>query len=490
MIDQEYSLEDWLQDYSKREQAILALRAAARVFPAITRDTETGMTQEHVADLILPHFRQIICGLTFCYFDETPLENALKEAIRGFGTGFSSHQTGAATAARCARDAASSAVKIKSPSGKRNAWKALSNSEQVLNVRDYDLRFFHELEDLHKNGDHAAAISKPLWEGAARNQELEKDFRNLMDLLSEDFDSWSYFISWFQRYWSGAEINWDFTRLVSLLPNKIWEEGIASLSYEIEVLKEREIFAKFPVAEDVVIDEATGRFEVVPIEKREPLRLDVILSRTTDALEDAISSHNGLRENSWAAKTLIRSIGNYNSDPQRIEMDFTSVSLRLRRQVDVTSELADSDENLALIEVLEDGVRSLRGIYPEIAENRRIIAHQKIQELSAIDRENLRKALPLLEKISQGMLRQDFEYDVASITGDPIEAVQEHNALPPSTKVDASARIFSRAAKIRAALRVGDTVEKIEGSTGFKAAKIITTVAGVIGIGLTVFGIL
>jgi hypothetical protein len=359
-----------------------------------------------------------------------------------------------------------------------------------LEHRDHDLRFFHELEDLHKNGDHSAAISKPLWEGAPRNKELEQDFQNLIVRLSIDSDVWSYFITWLQRYWSGSEINWDFVRHVSLIPDIVWKEGIASVSHEIEILEEREVLSKLPVAEDVVIDEKTGRFAVIPVAKREPLRLDVILSRVSDALEDAISSHNGLRGNSWAAKTLLRSIEKYHSDPQRIEMDFTSVSLRLRKQVDVTSELADSDQNLALIEVLEDGVRSLRGIYPEIAENRQIIAQQKIQELSATDGEKLRQALPLLERISQGLLQQDFQSDVASITSDRLEAVQHDDKLPLPDQVNALARLFSRLAKIKAALRIEEVVKKIESSTEFKSARILSTIAGLIAIGLALIGVL
>jgi hypothetical protein len=493
----DYDLEGWLLEFSEREQAILSLRMAARVLPALSRDIEIGTNPEAVSDILLPHFRQLICGLSYCYFDDTPLKEALRKSIQVFAAGLSSKQTGASDAARCIRDAAASALRLRSAAGKWLAREAMDSSRRILrDGASWDssyqetLDLYQELERLHQRSDHAATIQRPLWSDVPQSKNVAGDFIKLKLVLEQNNEDWEFFSHWFESYWRGNEVNWDFMRSVALIPDEIWKSGIAVTAHEIRILQERALSERLALAENVEIDTETGRFRVVPIAPKTPLRLDVIISRAGDALHDAVQCHNGLSENSWVTKALRRVIAVHSDDPQRVEMDFTTVSLTLRRQIESTLELPNSDENLALLHVLEEGVMSLRGLYPEIAENRRIIALQKLREISAIDKEAIRESTTILADISQGRLRQDFQLDIAAIVDDRPSGLQSSSEEPDLAKVDSAARVFTRLVKIRDALGIESVVSKIEGATSFKAAKIVTTIGGVIAIGMRILGII
>ena len=109
-------------------------------------------------------------------------------------------------------------------------------------------------------------------------------------------------------------------------------------------LKIKEIQAAYlaegaPLAETVEIHPATGVFRAVPIPVQNAPLIGTLLARVRDAVEDALRGDNGLNQHSREVRVLERTVARYGNDPQRVEMDFTSVAVGLRRQINETQDL-------------------------------------------------------------------------------------------------------------------------------------------------------
>ncbi|MEM7438194.1 MAG: hypothetical protein AAF393_01250 [Pseudomonadota bacterium] len=335
----------------------------------------------------------------------------------------------------------------------------------------------------------------PLWRGrSSPNAEHE----NLIEVFNkEDASTWSFWKAWFDGFISGEPIERNLQRKVASIKAKIWEEGAEAVAEEIERIKAEFLAEKAPLAEDIVFNEESSKFLAVPREIAKPDLLGATLSQVEDALEDCLAdAGNGLTERSRETRVLNRTLTRYANDPQRVEMDLTSVAIGLRRQFEETEELPKTEENLALQKAVEEGAIAIRATHPEVAENREIIANQALQELPEADREALDQAQEVFQVITEGAMAEDFAEDIPALINDTLLPLPD--GAPKLPGADPATRVFSRTSKIAQLLqKYPEFVEKIEKNPVYKTLgivgrglKVIGWISIVVGIGLSVFGVL
>ena len=182
----------------------------------------------------------------------------------------------------------------------------------------------------------------------------------------------------------------------------------------------------------------------------------------------------------------------YGNNPQRIEMDCTSVYQSLTRQM-VESEagfqdLPASEDNLALREAVQNAARGIRATHPDIAENRRILVDQALRELTDEQLAELRDAEPVLEAISDEALGREFKEDVLYLTEEmrrePPRTLEAGERNPVLAGYDEKVRIFNGAAGIAILLQKYTAIlDKVSELSGLTRSEIIATVFGLVGLG-------
>jgi len=333
-------------------------------------------------------------------------------------------------------------------------------------------------------------------------------FSERMEQLRTEWEERKEFLFWLRWYQSALaghpltgdwESHWKLLTEIALIPDTDWEQGAEHVAGLIERIEERsrpdeaeQLAEALPLAESVEIDPETGLFHAVPIPLQNAPLVGQVLARVQDALDDALQGNNGLSERSRESRVITRVATRFGNDPQRIEMDFTSIAVGLRRQFEV-EDLPRTEDNLALCDAVEEGVRAIRATHPEVAENRRILAGQAMAEMSCEDRELLAEATPLLAAISDAELAQDFTEDTAEILAPSLPGARRFDpggkapALPGVTEAE---RLFSRVAKIALSKQLGDAVLKVDGSATYKGARIIATIHSLVSLGIKLFGVI
>jgi hypothetical protein len=249
---------------------------------------------------------------------------------------------------------------------------------------------------------------------------------------------------------------------------------------------------RLPLAEDLVFNEVSSTFEVFARDVTKPDLLGATLSQISDAIEDVLANpSNGLNEQSLEFRKLRRTIERYSNDPQRIEMDLTSVHASLVRQIAI-GELPPSEENDALVHALREGAQGIRATDQMVAENRRILQQQAQRELTDEDLQTIADAAPALEAISDGRLEAELREDVIYLTqemrvGPPrLPGVTRDDAIIAAP--DEAVRLFGRAARMLITLRkVQGLIEKAHNSAAFKALNILCVLGGLVMIAVTLF---
>ena len=95
-----------------------------------------------------------------------------------------------------------------------------------------------------------------------------------------------------------------------------------------------ELSRLLPLAEELVQDPETGTFEVRIKEVEKPDLLAATLAQLADAIEDVLENQsNGLNADSLEIRKLRRTLERYANDPQRVEMDLTTVHHSLTVQI-------------------------------------------------------------------------------------------------------------------------------------------------------------
>ncbi|WIY23526.1 hypothetical protein [Parasedimentitalea psychrophila] len=296
--------------------------------------------------------------------------------------------------------------------------------------------------------------------------------------------SFSFWRDWYQGFLDGKPLDWELQLRVALIADTIWDEGAEAVAREIERIKAEFLAEKLPLAETIELNPDSGKFRAIPLPVVKTDLLGATLLQVEDALEDVLASpSNGLHEGSREIRVLRRAIGKYGNNPQQIEMGFVSAHKGLLRQI-LNDELPASEENIALQEALAEGARGIRATHPDVAENRKILSEQAIRELPESAQEQLRDALPVLVAISDPDLADDWQHDIPQLINDATLPLP--SGAPALPGADEATRIFYRAAKISLLLKTKDIIHKIDGSAGYKAARILLTVAGLVTLGLAI----
>lgn len=337
----------------------------------------------------------------------------------------------------------------------RKAWKAVYQDAAFL-----DMESFHQ----------------PLWHEAGWPVGLAPD--DIGPTLLNTDPRFSFFKRWYDGLVCGEPTDWQLQRRVALIPRDVWEAGPDSVAEAIAEIEAQHLREKASLAERVEFNEDNNRFRVVPIAMQNAAFMSALMSRTADALDDALHGNNGLRDDMREVRVLRRTHDRYSNDPQRVEMDYTSVAISLRRNLDA-KELAESDDNLALLEAVEDGVRGLRAHHPEVAANREALAKQAMRELPVDQIALLEDAQDVLPEITEGAMQEDFARDIPKLINDATLPLP--SGAPRLPGADEATRIFSRSAGIK--LLYAKACEN--GATVFDSKEFKT-----VRLGLTVSGLL
>ncbi|KIC14847.1 hypothetical protein RA20_20065 [Leisingera sp. ANG-Vp] len=233
---------------------------------------------------------------------------------------------------------------------------------------------------------------------------------------------------------------------MALIDDAVWQSGPEAVAAEIERIKAEMLSEKLPMAETIELNPETGQFRAVPIPVENAPYMSALLSQIEDALEDCLGGHNGLSERAGDVKKLGRVLTKYRDDPQNAELTLTRVASSLRAQLHESRELPDNEDNLALLNAVEEGVRGIRANHPEVAANREQLAQQALKALSPEDKKVLEEALPVLAAISEPELAEDFEQDIPELINDALLPLPD--GAPPLPGADAATRVFSRVSKM------------------------------------------
>ena len=309
----------------------------------------------------------------------------------------------------------------------------------------------------------------------------------------------SSFLEFFKNWFSGVvsgDLDWELWHDLALIDGDVWEAGEVAVADAIQDIHAHHLTKRAPQEENIEFDGSTGKFKLVHLPPAKPDLLGATLDQISDALEDCLENlSNGLHERSRETKVLQRAALKYANNPQRLEMDFTSVHASMMRQISV-DELPASEENLALVNAVQEGALGIRATHPDIAENRAILQQRAMAEMSEEDRQVVKEALPVIEDISDEVLAEDFSDDIGYIVEAEVEAencrklgIAERN--PALAAQDEKVRVFSRAAKMFLLIKKSpDAIHAIDKSATYKAARIVTTLAALVTLGISLSVIL
>lgn len=257
---------------------------------------------------------------------------------------------------------------------------------------------------------------------------------------------WKFWEEWHRAFWESKPLSSSLQSEVARIADPIWEAGPGAVAAEIERIKAEMLSEKLPMAETIELNPETGQFRAVPIPVENAPYMSALLSQISDALEDSLGGHNGLSERSGDTKKLNRVLTKYKDDPQNAELTLTRVAGSLRAQLHDSRELPDNEDNLALLNAVEEGVRGIRANHPEVAANREQLAQQAFKALAPEDKQVLEEALPVLTAISEPELAEDFAQDIPELINDARLPLPD--GAPPLPGADAATRVFSRVSKM------------------------------------------
>ena len=318
------------------------------------------------------------------------------------------------------------------------------------------------------------------------------DFAAIVFDEYRDGDTYAFWRLWHGAFVEGRPLNWDLQRRVALIDDAIWDAGPEAVAHEIERIKAALLSEKLPLAETIELNPGTGRFHAVPVPVENASYMSALLSQIADALEDCMGGHNGLSETSGDVRKLNRVLTKYRDDPQNAELTLTRVAGSLRAQLYQSRELPDNEDNLALINAVEEGVRGIRANHPEVAANREQLAQQAFQALEPEEKKRFEEALPVLAEISDPDLAEDFEQDIPELINDALRPLPD--GAPPLPGAGAATRVFSRVSKMALVWERG---EALHDSKEGKTARMIVfgvnvgeMLYGLVQIGLRLLGVL
>ncbi|MEJ6393968.1 hypothetical protein V8J82_11915 [Gymnodinialimonas sp. 2305UL16-5] len=282
---------------------------------------------------------------------------------------------------------------------------------------------------------------------------------------------------------AGDPLPWDLQEAIALIPDHTWAAGPEAVAEEIRRLQFAFVSKSLPQAGGIEFDVDVGLFRKVVAEVARPPLLRATLVQVEGALEDVLADpSNGLHERSREVQVLTRMLDRFGNDPQRIEMDCTSVYGSLTRQL-ASDELPPSEQNLALREAVDQTAEGIRATDPDIAENRRILSEVRVRQMGEDGIKAFEDALPVLEAVSEEELGREFREDILFLSEQMrlpdkriLKADERNSGIRAA--YDEEIRLFKRVADMAILARTGETIHKIDGSAIYKGARIAVTGAG------------
>lgn len=233
-------------------------------------------------------------------------------------------------------------------------------------------------------------------------------------LLTQSDVIWAFWREWYQGFLDGKPLDWELQKEIALIPDADWDKGPEHISGLIEEIQAKFLAKKLPQAETIHFNEETTRFYAKPQPVAKPDLLGAALAQVSDALDDVLADpSNGLNEKSRETRVLRRTINKYGNNPQRVEMDLTSIHASLTRQI-ASEELPASEANLALQRATQEGAQGIRATDAEIEENRRLLTKQALKELPEEKLAVLAKAARTEIRYLRGMMKKS-----GSLVGPP-----------------------------------------------------------------------
>lgn len=349
------------------------------------------------------------------------------------------------------------------------------------------------LSSISRDASRANSLATdPIWDTLKTPESLSLAHQEFLERLTTQ-TKWAFWRNWYLAMWNGRFDNWALAIDVIKIDDAVWKAGAEAVAAEIGRIQAEFLTDQNPLAETIQLNPETNRFYATPIPVQNPPLIGALLSRVQDSVADATLGNNGLNDQSREVRVLNRTLSRYSNDPQRVEMDFTSVAVGLRRQIHGTAELPSSEDNLALLEAVEDGVRGIRAAHPDVVENRLILAQQSLRELSADHVELLEDAKLVLVAISEDIMAEDFAADIPSLINDALLPLP--SGAPALPGADAATRVFNRSAKM--ALKYNEVIKigaSVFDSKELKTARLGLTFAQflkkIVDLGLWVFGVM
>lgn len=478
-------LEAWLRTQDVRISRAIATRAALRALPVLMAHRVQIASKTRGASLLLSRLRAtLISGVaSTCSLDMKRMQNSAHAAVAPYAEDSPASATVAfaSSAKFSASDAASTVY--------TSARTALSYSN-ALSVSARSAAFSDADRGRDGGGVHQI-FTAPLWPNSDGIVPLIKMWADF-EARPDPTGIWSFWRDWYRSMLLGRPMDWELQLQVALIDDAIWEAGPEAIAKDIARIQAQMLSERLPMAEIIELNPDTGKYRAVPIPVENPATFSALLSQIGDALEDCLGGHNGLAERSGNVKKLNRVLTKYKDDPQNAELTLTRVAGSLRSQLKETQDLPDNEDNRALLNALEEGVRGIRANHPEVAENRVKLAQQALKALSSEDKQLLEEARPVLAAISEPKLADDFETDIPELINDAILPLP--NGAPPLPGADATTRIFRRVSKMAV---VTETGGKIFDSKEVKTARlahlgytVLDLLYAVVQIGLRILGVL
>jgi len=275
---------------------------------------------------------------------------------------------------------------------------------------------------------------------------------------------WTFWAEWYDRAMAGDPLPWDLQEQIALIPDEIWEAGPEAVAEEIKRIQLEYVARALPQASGIRFDEEAAVFRKVVPEVARPQLLGATLAQVEGALEDVLADpSNGLHVRSREVQVLSRMLERFGNDPQRIEMDCTSVYGSLTRQL-TSEELPPSEQNLALRDAVSEVAEGIRATDPEIAENRRILSEVKLRDMSGEAVAAFEEALPVLETVSDDELGAEFRENVLELTEKMRMPVLGEEPRNPGIRAayDEEIRLFKRIADMAIVMRSNEVLDRIE----------------------------
>ncbi|WP_254054816.1 hypothetical protein [Pseudophaeobacter sp. EL27] len=457
----EIALEDLLDELTLEDAQQLLIRHAWRslflVSPSFPgSDTPQGqpvLFPNFEAKYILSCFRTLVAAEAL-FWDSQALDQMtvtqIRDSLSGFRQGADHFSSQTLLALKGAIDLVDPYTIEKSRGLALHYLQRTAAPEQWVNT--------YTLADGEKLATESGGISMdplyPSQEATSQQDPTHKfDIVHFENELHLNGPAWNFWKSQYAARLAGQRIDFSNLRTISKIQEIVWEAGPEAVAKEIERIQAEMLAEKLPLAERIEANPDTGKFRAIPISVENPTTLSALLSQIEDALEDCLGGHNGLAEHSGSAKKLNRVLTKYKDDPQNAELTLTRVAGSLRNQLHDTRELPDNEDNLALLNAVEEGVRGIRANHPEVAKNREQLAQQAIHALTPEDKDLLQQALPVLEQISEPELADDFGTDIPELINDTLLPLPD--GAPPLPGADTTTRIFSRISKMALLIQNG-----------------------------------